>query len=108
MVFVSELSQSEVRVEHGGTRERQEANGARVNRDDRFKERDPAIVTSFGLLALAATRSYLQAGCFSGSGRFRQAKFAHFGWPVLCRRYGDIDRSPIGDQCSRSAVRGQG
>ncbi len=35
---------------------RQEPNGGWVNRDDRFMEGDPHIVTSFGLLALAATR----------------------------------------------------
>jgi squalene-hopene/tetraprenyl-beta-curcumene cyclase len=33
---------------------RQEANGGWVNRDDRFMEGDPNIVTSFALLALAA------------------------------------------------------
>jgi squalene-hopene/tetraprenyl-beta-curcumene cyclase len=36
---------------------RQEANGGWVNRDDRFMEGDPNIVTSYGLLALAAARS---------------------------------------------------
>jgi squalene-hopene/tetraprenyl-beta-curcumene cyclase len=36
---------------------RQEANGAWVNRDDRFMEGDPNIVTSFALMALASTRS---------------------------------------------------
>ena len=35
---------------------RQEPNGGWVNRDDRFMEGDPNIVTSFGLLALAAAR----------------------------------------------------
>jgi squalene-hopene/tetraprenyl-beta-curcumene cyclase len=35
---------------------RQESNGSWVNRDDRFMEGDPNIVTSFGLLALASTR----------------------------------------------------
>jgi squalene-hopene/tetraprenyl-beta-curcumene cyclase len=35
---------------------RQEANGGWVNRDDRFMEGDPNIVTSYGLLALAAAR----------------------------------------------------
>jgi squalene-hopene/tetraprenyl-beta-curcumene cyclase len=35
---------------------RQEPSGGWVNRDDRFMEGDPNIVTSFGLLALAATR----------------------------------------------------
>jgi squalene-hopene/tetraprenyl-beta-curcumene cyclase len=35
---------------------RQEANGGWVNRDDRFMEGDPNIVTSFALLALAAAR----------------------------------------------------
>jgi hypothetical protein len=32
---------------------RQAANGSWVNRDDRFKEGDPRIVTSFAVLALA-------------------------------------------------------
>jgi squalene-hopene/tetraprenyl-beta-curcumene cyclase len=36
---------------------RQEPSGAWVNRDDRFMEGDPNIVTSFALLALASTRS---------------------------------------------------
>jgi squalene-hopene/tetraprenyl-beta-curcumene cyclase len=36
---------------------RQEAVGSWVNRDDRFMEGDPNIVTSYGLLALAAVRS---------------------------------------------------
>jgi squalene-hopene/tetraprenyl-beta-curcumene cyclase len=36
---------------------RQEPNGGWVNRDDRFMEGDPNIVTSFGLLALASTRT---------------------------------------------------
>jgi len=35
---------------------RQEANGGWVNRDDRFMEGDPNIVTSFAMLALAAAR----------------------------------------------------
>ncbi len=35
---------------------RQEPNGSWANRDDRFMEGDPNIVTSYGLLALAATR----------------------------------------------------
>ena len=35
---------------------RQEPNGGWANRDDRFMEGDPNIVTSFGLLALAAAR----------------------------------------------------
>jgi squalene-hopene/tetraprenyl-beta-curcumene cyclase len=35
---------------------RQEANGGWVNRDDRFMEGDPHIVTSFAMLALAAAR----------------------------------------------------
>ena len=35
---------------------RQEANGGWVNRDDRFMEGDPHIVTSYGLLALTAAR----------------------------------------------------
>ena len=35
---------------------RQESNGGWVNRDDRFMEGDPHIVTSYGLLALAAAR----------------------------------------------------
>jgi squalene-hopene/tetraprenyl-beta-curcumene cyclase len=35
---------------------RQEPNGGWVNRDDRFMEGDPSIVTSFAILALAATR----------------------------------------------------
>ncbi len=35
---------------------RQESNGGWVNRDDRFMEGDPNIVTSYGLLALAAAR----------------------------------------------------
>jgi squalene-hopene/tetraprenyl-beta-curcumene cyclase len=35
---------------------RQEANGGWVNRDDRFMEGDPHIVTSFALLALATAR----------------------------------------------------
>jgi squalene-hopene/tetraprenyl-beta-curcumene cyclase len=36
---------------------RQESSGGWVNRDDRFMEGDPNIVTAFGLLALAATWS---------------------------------------------------
>jgi squalene-hopene/tetraprenyl-beta-curcumene cyclase len=36
---------------------RQDASGAWANRDDRFMEGDPNIVTSYGLLALAAARS---------------------------------------------------
>ena len=36
---------------------RQDASGAWVNRDDRFMEGDPNIVTSYGLLALAALRT---------------------------------------------------
>ena len=36
---------------------RQAANGSWVNPDDRFMEGDPHIVTSFALLALAATRT---------------------------------------------------
>ncbi len=36
---------------------RQEPSGGWVNRDDRFMEGDPNIVTSFGLLALASTRT---------------------------------------------------
>ena len=36
---------------------RQEPNGSWVNRDDRFMEGDPNIVTSFGLLALASART---------------------------------------------------
>ncbi len=36
---------------------RQTANGSWVNRDDRFMEGDPHIVTSFALLALANTRA---------------------------------------------------
>jgi squalene-hopene/tetraprenyl-beta-curcumene cyclase len=40
----------------GALAKRQEASGAWVNRDDRFMEGDPNIVTSFGLLALAAAR----------------------------------------------------
>jgi squalene-hopene/tetraprenyl-beta-curcumene cyclase len=35
---------------------RQEPNGGWVNRDDRFMEGDPNIVTSFAILALAAAR----------------------------------------------------
>jgi squalene-hopene/tetraprenyl-beta-curcumene cyclase len=35
---------------------RQDASGAWANRDDRFMEGDPNIVTSYGLLALAAAR----------------------------------------------------
>ncbi len=35
---------------------RQDANGSWVNRDDRFMEGDPNIVTSYGLLALHAAR----------------------------------------------------
>ena len=35
---------------------RQDANGGWVNRDDRFMEGDPNIVTSYALLALAAAR----------------------------------------------------
>jgi squalene-hopene/tetraprenyl-beta-curcumene cyclase len=35
---------------------RQQPNGSWVNRDDRFMEGDPNIVTAFGLLALASTR----------------------------------------------------
>jgi squalene-hopene/tetraprenyl-beta-curcumene cyclase len=38
---------------------RQDASGAWANRDDRFMEGDPNIVTSYGLLALAAARSKL-------------------------------------------------
>jgi squalene-hopene/tetraprenyl-beta-curcumene cyclase len=40
----------------GALAKRQEANGAWVNREDRFMEGDPNIVTSYGLLALAAAR----------------------------------------------------
>ena len=36
---------------------RQQPNGSWVNRDDRFMEGDPNIVTSFALLALASTRT---------------------------------------------------
>jgi squalene-hopene/tetraprenyl-beta-curcumene cyclase len=36
---------------------RQEASGGWANRDDRFMEGDPNIVTSFALLALASTWS---------------------------------------------------
>ena len=36
---------------------RQEANGGWANRDDRFMEGDPNIVTSYALLALASTRA---------------------------------------------------
>ena len=36
---------------------RQEPNGSWVNHDDRFMEGDPNIVTSYGLLALAAARA---------------------------------------------------
>jgi squalene-hopene/tetraprenyl-beta-curcumene cyclase len=36
---------------------RQQASGAWVNRDDRFMEGDPNIVTSFALLALASARA---------------------------------------------------
>jgi squalene-hopene/tetraprenyl-beta-curcumene cyclase len=35
---------------------RQESSGAWVNNEDRFMEGDPNIVTSYGLLALAAAR----------------------------------------------------
>jgi squalene-hopene/tetraprenyl-beta-curcumene cyclase len=38
---------------------RQDTSGAWANRDDRFMEGDPNIVTSYGLLALAAARSKL-------------------------------------------------
>ena len=41
----------------GALAKRQEANGGWVNREDRFMEGDPNIVTSYGLLALAATNS---------------------------------------------------
>jgi squalene-hopene/tetraprenyl-beta-curcumene cyclase len=37
--------------------QRQDASGAWANRDDRFMEGDPNIVTSYGLLALAAIRT---------------------------------------------------
>jgi squalene-hopene/tetraprenyl-beta-curcumene cyclase len=40
----------------GALAKRQEANGGWVNREDRFMEGDPNIVTSYGLLALAATK----------------------------------------------------
>jgi squalene-hopene/tetraprenyl-beta-curcumene cyclase len=41
----------------GALAKRQEPNGAWVNREDRFMEGDPNIVTSYALLALAAARS---------------------------------------------------
>jgi squalene-hopene/tetraprenyl-beta-curcumene cyclase len=40
----------------GALAKRQEPNGGWVNREDRFMEGDPNIVTSYGLLALAAVR----------------------------------------------------
>ncbi len=36
---------------------RQQPNGSWVNRDDRFMEGDPNIVTAFGMLALASSRT---------------------------------------------------
>jgi squalene-hopene/tetraprenyl-beta-curcumene cyclase len=40
----------------GALAKRQESSGGWVNKEDRFMEGDPNIVTSYGLLALAATR----------------------------------------------------
>jgi squalene-hopene/tetraprenyl-beta-curcumene cyclase len=41
----------------GALAKRQEASGGWVNKEDRFMEGDPNIVTSYGLLALAAARA---------------------------------------------------
>ena len=43
----------------GGPGQTQDPNGGWVNRDDRFMEGDPNIVTSFAMLALAAARRRL-------------------------------------------------